>query len=162
MAKKKERVTENANKEADIQSFVDENWGKTLTSEDIEKSRVELKETTKKHYDDNPELQKARKKQVSDYKNYKASKEKVEKVKEEEKQVETKEPVTETVIETASTEVVNEPASETIKEEEVAKNEPVKKEVVEKTETEQIVKPKPKRKSALSAYGSYGMGLMWG
>lgn len=150
MAKKKEKVTENSNKEADVKAFVEENYGKTLSSEDIEKSKKALKETTKKHYDDNPELKEARKKQVSDYKKYKADKiangPKKKTAKKEEEPIVTVEPVTE--VEEKKIEVLEEPKPEVIEEK------PVTKPVEEK--------PKSKPKDSLSAYGSYGMGLMYG
>lgn len=72
MAKKKEKITETPNKEADVKAFVEENTGKTLSSADIEKSKKSLKKTTADYYDSDPEKKAARKKQVNDYKEYKA------------------------------------------------------------------------------------------
>lgn len=155
MAKKKTTLTETPNKEADIKAFVEENYGKTLTNEDIEKSKKSLKKTTKKHYDDNPELAEARKKQVSDYKNYKSKK--IEK--ENEPLV-----VTPVVIgvepETNTTDEIKVEAV-TIDHKPIESLDTVV--VIEKQEEKKPEPPKNQNKqnNTLSAYGHYHMGLMY-
>ena len=145
MAKKK--VTETTNKDADVKAFVEENYGKTLSSEDIDKSKISLKETTKKHYENNPELAKARKKQVSDYKNYKASKTNKKK-------------------ETGIEEPINDLAEKDVNDETETKDDVtiIEHKPVESVETVVSIEKKeekPKPKSALEAYGHCHMGICY-